>query len=238
MKAMILAAGRGERLRPLTDRLPKPLLPIGGKPIIEYTVEALANSGFTDIVINLAYLGALIQSALGCGDRFGVTINYSCEGEKGLETAGGIIHALPLLGSQPFLVVNGDIATDFPFAQLRLPDSKLAHIVLVPNPAHHPNGDFSLAGDSVSYRDDDRHTFSGIGVFRPELFAPCDQTSYPLAPLLRLAMDQRAVSGQLYRGYWMDIGTAERLQAVDLKMRSENFENQPNCQATPGESAQ
>ena len=222
MKAMILAAGRGERLRPLTDRVPKPLLPIGGKPIIQYTIEALAKSGFTDLIINLAYLGAKIESTLGNGSQFGVNIEYSREGDTGLETAGGIIHALGLLGSEPFLVVNGDIATDFVFSELHLADSKLAHVVLVPNPSHHIDGDFTLADGTVSYCGDQFYTYSGIGIFRPKIFEPCNQRRYPLAPLLRLAMDQRAVSGQLYRGYWMDIGSIERLERVDRKMTLEN----------------
>ncbi len=225
MKAMILAAGRGERLRPLTDTVPKPLLEIGGKPIIQHTIEALAKSGFKELIINLAYLGGKIESTLGNGDKFGVNIEYSHEGETGLETAGGIIHALAMLGSEPFLVVNGDIATDFVFSELYLSDSKLAHVVLVPNPSHHRDGDFTLEDGAVSYRGDNFYTYSGIGLFRAEIFEPCNQRSYPLAPLLRLAMDQQAVSGQLHKGYWMDIGTIERLELVDRKMTLDNAKN-------------
>ena len=220
MKAMILAAGRGERLRPLTDELPKPLLSVGGKPIIEYTIEALVSSGFRDIIINLAYLGEKIASALGNGERFDAKIKYSYEGQSGLETAGGIIHALPLLGSGPFLVVNGDIATDFKFDGLGLEVSKLAHLVLVPNPPQHRDGDFSLVEGAVSYNGREFYTYSGIGVYRPEFFASCDQRYFPLAPLLRQAMDKQAVTGQLYAGYWMDIGTIERLRSVDRRMGS------------------
>ena len=220
MKAMILAAGRGERLRPLTDSIPKPLLPVGGKPIIEYTIESLVEVGFSDIVINLAYLGDRIKSVLGDGKRFNAHLQYSYEGESGLETAGGIVHALPLLGTAPFLVVNGDIATDFPYTGLDLDPFSVAHLVMVPNPLHHRSGDFALHGNRVLNSGRDCLTFSGIGVYRPELFASCGRGKLRLAPLLRKAITDGKVSGRRYDGFWMDIGTQERLRVVDAKMSS------------------
>ncbi len=217
MKAMILAAGRGERMRPLTDHTPKPLLPAGGKPLIEHTIGQLVAAGFTDIVINYAHLGQQIADYLGNGKTLGATIGYSPEGEEGLETAGGIINALPLLDTETFLVVNGDVATDFPFAQLQNQPFDLAHLVLVNNPEHHPTGDFSL--DSAGYVIDggtDTFTFSGVGVYRRELFANLPSGKAKLAPLLRQAMAKRRVSGQKHTGFWMDIGTPQRLQELDF----------------------
>jgi len=164
MKAMILAAGRGERLRPLTDRVPKPLLPVVSRPLIEYTVESLVAAGVCEIIINLAWLGELIEKALGDGRRFGAVIRYSYEGRIGLETAGGIVHALGLLGDEPFLVVNGDIVTDFPFQRLRDQPADLAHLVLVPNPPHNENGDFSISRGRVAAAHEHSLTFSGFGV--------------------------------------------------------------------------
>ncbi len=217
---MILAAGRGERMRPLTDVLPKPLLPVGGRPIIEWTIDRLARSGFAEIVINHAHLGHLIEAALGDGARFGVSIRYSAEREA-LETAGGIAHALALLGSDPFVVVNGDIFCDFDFAALRsrAPGRSLAHLVLVANPAHHPLGDFALRDGSVFDDGAPRWTFSGIGLYRPELFGavrPGDKAQ--LAPLLRAAMGRDLVTGEIHRGAWDDAGTPERLEALDRKL--------------------
>ncbi|CAL1240590.1 N-acetylmuramate alpha-1-phosphate uridylyltransferase MurU [Candidatus Methylocalor cossyra] len=214
MKAMILAAGRGERLRPLTDHTPKPLLPAGGRPLIEHLLVALATAGFRDIVINTAHLGYQIEERLGAGERFGVRIRYSREGTA-LETGGGIHRALPLLGEEPFLVINGDIATDFPFNRLPASPDGLAHLVLVPNPPHHPGGDFALAGGRVLTSGPSRHTFSGIGVYRPELFRGLEDGRFALAPLLRAAMAAGKVSGELYEGFWMDIGTPERLAALE-----------------------
>lgn len=211
MKAMILAAGRGERLRPLTDHTPKPLLPAGGRPLIEHLIAALVASGYTEIVVNTAHLGELIERHLGDGSRLGARLAYSRENEA-LETGGGIRQALPLLGESPFLVVNGDIATDFPFGRLRGHPAGLAHLVLVPNPSHHQRGDFALDERRVAETGAERHTFSGIGVYRPELFAGTEPGRFPLAPLLRAAMARGAVSGELYRGFWMDIGTLERLE--------------------------
>lgn len=215
MKAMILAAGRGERLRPLTDHKPKPLLLAGGKPLIVHLLEALAIADIRDVIVNLAHLGKQVQTALGNGDRFGVRIQYSEEIGGALETGGGIRQALPLLGDAPFLVVNGDIATDYPFANLREQPHGLAHLVLVPNPPHKSQGDFSLSNGLLQPDNGDGHTFSGIGVYRPELFANEAPGRFPLAPLLRRAMRSQQVSGQLYNGFWLDVGTPERLQQAD-----------------------
>ena len=215
MKAMILAAGRGERMRPLTDMTPKPLLPVAGKPMIEYTIEALVAAGFRDLVINLAHLGQQIAAVLGDGERFNARINYSFEGENGLETAGGIINALPLLGDQPFLVVNGDIATDFPFAQLKDQAVDLAHLILVNNPPHHQSGDFGLEQGSVKENTDLRYTFSGIGIYHKNLFSGTAPGKTRLAPILRRAIAQDLVSGEYYKGFWMDIGTPLRLKELE-----------------------
>ena len=214
MKAMILAAGRGERMRPLTDHTPKPLLRAGGRPLIEHLILALVEVGITELVINHAHLGEQVEATLGDGSRWGASIRYSPEGEA-LETAGGIHRALPLLGDDPFLVVNGDIATDFPFATLLDRQIDLAHLVLVPNPEHHPRGDFGLQDGKAMDGGDIRYTFGGIGVYRPELFKDCVPGRFPLAPLLRSAMALGSVSGELHQGMWMDIGTMERLQAFD-----------------------
>jgi len=216
MKAMILAAGRGERMRPLTDHTPKPLLPVAGKPIIEHTIRQLVAAGFNDIVINHAHLGSQIEERLGNGQQFGANISYSPEGEQALETAGGIINALHLLGNEVFLVINGDIATDFPFAELKNRKVGLAHLVLVNNPEHHPHGDFGL-DDAGSVIDDsgEQFTFSGIGLYRPELFEQTPAGKSKLGPLLRQAIAMRQVSGQRFTGFWMDIGTPERLQEMD-----------------------
>jgi MurNAc alpha-1-phosphate uridylyltransferase len=219
MKALILAAGRGERLRPLTDHTPKPLLEAGGLPLIEHTILALANAGFQDLVVNLAHLGEQIQTRLGDGSRLGVKIVYSHEGAEALETGGGIFHALPLLGDEPFLVVNGDLATDYPFKCLRQQPQGLAHLVLVSNPSHHPQGDFALADGQALASGEPRYTFSGMGVYSHELFADCQPGKFPLAPLLRQAMAQGKVSGEFYPGFWMDIGTIERLQEFDERLR-------------------
>lgn len=222
MKTLILAAGRGERLRPLTDHTPKPLLQAGGRCLIEYTIESLVHAGFTELVINLAHLGHKIETALGDGNQFGARISYSNEGNTALETAGGIINALPLLGDQPFLVVNGDIATDFTFQRLTTRNAGLAHIVLVPNPAHHGHGDFALANGLIRNQGEPRYTFSGIGVYDPKLFASIPPGKHPLAPLLRNAAEQSQVSGELHRGFWMDIGTPERLREVDTLLSHSN----------------
>ena len=215
MKAMILAAGRGERMRPLTDTSPKPLLRIGGQTMIERHVHALARVGITELVINYAHLGEQIEQALGNGHAYGVDISYSPETGGALETGGGIFNALPLLGSDPFLVVNSDIWTDFAFEQLPSQPDGLAHLVMVDNPEHHPQGDFSLSAGLLSQKGPAMLTFSGIGVYRPELFSGCTAGAFPLAPLLRRAMDGGQVSGEHYSGSWFDIGTPERLDAVN-----------------------
>jgi MurNAc alpha-1-phosphate uridylyltransferase len=216
MKAMILAAGRGERMRPLTDYTPKPLLLAAGKPLIEHTIRQLVAAGFTDIVINHAHLGLQIETRLGNGNQFGANISYSPEGEQALETAGGIINAMHLLGDYVFLVVNGDIATDFPFAELKNRTVDLAHLVLVDNPAHNVQGDFGLNSTGlVVSNSTEQLTFSGIGLYRPELFSNIPAGPSKLAPLLRKAITERRVSGQKMNGFWMDIGTPERLQELD-----------------------
>lgn len=216
MKAMILAAGKGERMRPLTLHTPKPLVPVAGVPLIEYHLRALAAAGFTEVVINHAWLGRQIEDHLGDGSRWGLSIRFSPEGEP-LETGGGIFKALPLLGEAPFLLVNGDIWTDYDFARLRQPLHGLAHLVLVDNPGHHGAGDFRLAGDQVEdgAGAPDTLTFSGISVLDPALFAGCQAGAFKLAPLLRQAMAAGRVSGEHFRGHWVDVGTLERLAEVE-----------------------
>ena len=218
MKAMILAAGRGERMRPLTDNTPKPLLPVAGKPLIVHHIERLAAAGIRQLVINHAHLGEMIEACLGNGSAWGVKIQYSPE-ETALETGGGIYRALPLLGEAPFLVLNGDVWCDFDLEHLQLPQGMLAHLVLVPNPDHHPQGDFALHGERVSDGGDERLTFSGIGVYHPRLFANCRPGAFPLAPLLRAAMAEAKVSGVCHRGLWVDVGTPERLSGIEELVR-------------------
>ncbi|MGB8339727.1 MAG: nucleotidyltransferase family protein [Burkholderiales bacterium] len=223
MKAMILAAGRGERMRPLTDRVPKPLLSVGGKPLIEWHVERLAKAGFDTLVINHAHLGKLIESFLGDGRRYGVDIFYSAESEA-LETAGGIANALPHLGQEPFAVVNGDIFCDYDFRNLATviknmrvrSDLNQAHLVMVDNPAHHPVGDFSLADGCLSPAGPQMLTFSGIGLYRPELFRgiPAGSKCKLIEPL-RFAMTQGKLGGEYFSGKWVDVGTPERLKQLD-----------------------
>jgi MurNAc alpha-1-phosphate uridylyltransferase len=220
MKAMVLAAGRGERMRPITDRMPKPLVPVAGKPLIAYHLESLARAGVRDVVVNLSHLGAQIPAALGDGSRFGVRIKYSDEGPVPFETGGGIFNALPLLGSEPFLVVNGDIWTDFDFGSLRLDPGAQARLVLVPNPPHVARGDFGLEGDLVVEREHDRYTYSGIGVYTTEFFAGCTPGKFPLLPLLKRAIAARRLHGQVYRGDWCDIGTPERLGTLEERLQT------------------
>jgi N-acetyl-alpha-D-muramate 1-phosphate uridylyltransferase len=220
MKAMVLAAGRGERMRPLTDREPKPLLRVGGKRLIEYHLERLAAGGFHDVVINTAWLGDMIESALGNGERYGLSITYSHERPEALETGGGIFHALPLLGSAPFLLVNGDVWTDIDFGAMKRspPRGSLAHLVLVPNPPQHMRGDFLLHEGLVGEGEGLRHTYSGVGLYTAEFFAGSTPGKFPLLPLLKRAIAQRALSGELHEGEWYDIGTLERLQALDAQL--------------------
>lgn len=213
MKAMILAAGRGERMRPLTDAIPKPLIPVAGRPLIEHTIDAMVRAGFRDLVVNHSYCGAAIEQALGDGTRYGARIVYSPEPDGALETGGGIRQALAMLGDV-FLVVNGDIWTDYPFARLSAPPPGLAHLVLVANPPHHPRGDFALDGPAVRAGGDARLTFAGIGVYRAALFAECRPGRFPLAPLLTRAVAEGRVTGEHHRGRWFDIGTPERLRQL------------------------
>lgn len=224
MKAMVLAAGRGERMRPLTLDRPKPLLEAGGLPLIVHHLHALAMAGFREVVINVCWLGGQIRAALGDGSRYNVRIEYSDEGPEPLETGGGIFRALPLLGPAPFLVLNGDVWTDYPYARLResLRPGDLAELVLVPNPAHNAGGDFVLRDDRIvegaEAGEGERYTFSGVGVYRPELFADCRDGVFKLAPLLRAAARQERVGGELHDGVWMDIGTPERLKELDRRL--------------------
>jgi MurNAc alpha-1-phosphate uridylyltransferase len=221
MKAMILAAGRGERMRPLTDHTPKPLLMVAGRPLIGHQILRLARAGFEDIVINHAHLGGQIEETLGDGRQFGVRLHYSPEPAGALETGGGIFRALALLGPDPFLVVNGDIWTDYDFADLAGKPAGLAHLVLVNNPSHHPDGDFALQDHRVRNDGKLRFTFSGIGVYTAALFADCRPGSFPLAPLLRAAADRDLVSGEHYLGRWLDVGTPERLQQLQTWLRED-----------------
>lgn len=220
MRAMILAAGRGERMRPLTDHLPKPLLRAGGKPLIQYHLERLASLGIREVVINLAWKGAAIRSALGDGSLFGVHIEYSEEGDSALETGGGIHHALPLLGDEPFLVINGDIWTDWPGTEpiVQLRSSDQAHLILVPNPEQHPGGDFSLREGRAATDASPHYTFSGIALYRSEFFSHCAPGTFKLLPLLLHGIRQQRVGGGLYNGRWFDIGTPQRLAALDADL--------------------
>jgi len=219
MKAMILAAGRGERMRPLTEHTPKPLLPVTEYSLIEHQIMRLVAAGFTEIVINHSYLGEQIETKLGNGQAYGARIVYSRETEQLLETGGGIRTALPLLGMQPFVVINGDVWCDYPLAQLREPLQGLAHLILVTNPPHHPAGDFHLQGKQVDCDLQPRLTFSGIGVYHPSLFQEyCAQQPFPLAPLLKNAMRIGQVTGEFYDGYWLDVGTPARLTELQIRI--------------------
>tara|TARA_R110002020_G_scaffold266184_7_gene481067 strand:+ start:1756 stop:2442 length:687 start_codon:yes stop_codon:yes gene_type:complete len=227
VKALIFAAGKGERMRPLTDTTPKPLLPVRGKPLIEWHLEKLAALGVQDVVVNTSWLAHAFEPALGQGERWGLRLHYSHEGPEPLETGGGMLHALPRLGNEPFLAVNADIWCDYDFARLPREPAGLAHLVLVDNPAHNPEGDFALLGDgSMQPAGEQRLTFSGIGVYRPVLFnnwrsvigaaagAELDPPRFRLAPLLRAAMRAGQVTGEHHRGTWTDVGTPERLAAL------------------------
>jgi len=227
MRAMILAAGRGERMRPLTDHCPKPLLEVAGEPLIGWHLRRLAAAGIREVVVNHAHLGAMIEARLGDGAAWGVSIRFSPE-PAALETAGGIAQALPLLGDAPFLVVNGDVWCDFDLA--RAPalaermqaDDLLAWCVLVPNPPHHPEGDFGLARARLRADTAPRHTFSGIGVYRPALFDGIARgTRAPLGPLLRAAAASGRIGGEVHTGRWTDVGTPERLAALDAQLRAQ-----------------
>ena len=213
MKAMLLAAGYGKRLLPLTQSVPKPLIVINGKTIIAHLIEQLAEQGFTELVINVSYRAAQIKAALGCGKQFGVTIQYSEEAEP-LETGGGIFNALPLLGESPFLVLNSDIMTDYPFAELKTPFEGLANLVLIDKKVDGSAGDFALQAGHVKQEGTELHTFSGIAVYEPALFKACTPGAYSVVPLLKQAMADKQVMGQLYKGEWQDIGNIARLVAM------------------------
>ena len=217
---MILAAGRGERMRPLTDTLPKPLLKVGGKMLIEYHLEKLKAANITEVIINHAWLGNKIEQALGDGSRYGLSLRYSPEGEA-LETAGGIINALPLFNNENFIVINGDIFCDYDFAALPAALSGIAHLVLVNNPPQHSQGDFVLTQSGlIEAEGENKLTFSGIGVYHPDLFKDYPQGKQALAPILRDAMQKHQVSGESYTGIWHDIGTPDRLNELDLYLES------------------
>jgi MurNAc alpha-1-phosphate uridylyltransferase len=218
MKAMILAAGRGERMRPLTDAHPKPLIRVRGKALLDYHLENLAAGGIKEVVINTAWLGEQIPSHAGDGSRWGLNIRYSHEGWPALETGGGIFKALPLLGAEPFLIVNGDVFTEWKLTAAKLPDvwttDSLAHLILVPNPAQHPHGDFGLSGSTVLASAAHQFTYSGIAFLNPAIFAGSTGGAFKLAPLLYEATDKARVSGELFQGTWSDVGTPERLAAL------------------------
>ena len=213
MKAMILAAGRGERMRPLTDDVPKPLIMAGTKRLIEFHLVKLASAGFKDVVINVAWLGQKIIDTIGNGEKYNLNIEYSNEGDQALETGGGIFNALPLLGDEAFLVVNGDVWTDYPFEKLMnfsLKDK--AHLVLVNNPEHNSEGDFSILNNRLIEKESNKFTFSGIGVYSADFFKGHVNERFPLAPMIRQYIAENKISGELYNGKWMDIGTQQRLQ--------------------------
>jgi len=226
MKAMVLAAGRGERLRPITDTLPKPLVRVAGKPLIVYHLEALVRAGVRDVVINLSWLPDKIRTALRDGSEYGVRITYTDEGPVALETGGGVFNAIQLLGPGPFLVVNGDTFTDIDFGALRAQadadthSGALARIVLVPNPTQHPQGDFGLEGEQVVERQAGRFTYSGVGVYRPEFFEGCTGGKFPMLPLLKRAIAAGRLRGQLHEGEWCDVGTPQRLAELDERVRA------------------
>jgi len=231
MKALIFAAGKGERMRPLTERTPKPLLVAGGKPLIAWHLQKLAAIGVTDVVINTAWLADQFPATLGDGAHWGLRLHYSFEGAEPLETGGGMLHALPLLGDEPFLAINGDIWTDYDFARLPSAPAGLAHLVMVANPDHNARGDFRLDDYGLMHSDGDtKLTFAGIGVYRPGLFADWREVigdapgadeippRFKLAPLLRAAMARNQVSGELFQGAWTDVGTPQRLEQLDAEL--------------------
>lgn len=215
MRAMILAAGRGERMRPLTDQTPKPLLMVKDRPLLAYHLMALAQAGIHEVVINHAWLGEQIEHAIGDGHQYGVQVSYSPEIPGGLETGGGIFQALPLLGDEPFVVVNGDIWCNYPFGSLPAEPNGLAHLVMVDNPVHHPKGDFVLDDGRLLLKGERTLTYSGVAVFRKEFFAECKPGRFPLAPLLRQHISHGQVSGEYYSEVWCDVGTPERLAGLN-----------------------
>ncbi len=230
---MLLAAGRGERMRPLTQITPKPMLQLAGKPIIQWLIEGLAHVGCRHIVINHAWLGGVVEAGLGLGTQWQISMSYSAE-QQALETAGGIAFALPKLGDAPFFVANGDVATDWPMAKIAAiltnwQPRQLAHLVLVPNPAHHQQGDFSLnTAGLVLNQGEVMRTFSGLGIYHPSLFKSIQAGQLArLAPLLRQAIQEQRVTGELYRGFWQDVGTPERLAELNLEflVRPSHYSN-------------
>lgn len=212
--AMILAAGRGERMRPLTATRPKALLEVGGRPLIEHHLEALRRAGIDNVVVNLGWHGEQIAECIGSGSKFGLTVAYSPEGDNILETGGGIQRALPLLGQDPFLVVNADVFTDMPMP-LALANDAIGHLVLVPTPEHKVTGDFDLVEERIAGAESPALTFSGVAIYRPEFFADCEPGRFPLAPMLKAAARAGRLSGSLYEGLWVDVGTPERLEALN-----------------------
>lgn len=218
MKAMVLAAGRGDRMRPLTDRIPKPLLPVGGEPLVAHHLKALAAAGCREVVMNCSWLADQLREALGDGRAWGVAIEYSAEPWPPLDTGGGIFAALPLLGPEPFLLLNGDVWCDLSPAALQLPADMLGHLMLVPNPAHNPQGDFGLVDGRIDPEATPRHTYGGMAVLTPELFAGCRPGRFPLAPILASAARRGRISGMLHGGAWIDVGTPERLYALQAKL--------------------
>jgi len=226
---MILAAGRGERMRPLTDHTPKPLLEAGGRALIEYQLEALAAAGVTELVINLSWLGEQLRARLGKGAPWGLLIHYLDEGPVALETGGGLLNALPLLGPEPFWVVNGDVYSDYPFAPRQLLPGQLGHLVLVPNPAHHPHGDFALEQGLLQATGEPRWTYSGIALLRPELFAGQAAGRFPLAPLLYAAAARGELGAEVYAGHWSDVGTPARLAELSRQLRDQPAAADPGC---------
>lgn len=221
MRAMILAAGRGERMRPLTDTTPKPMLQVAGKSLIEYHLDSLVELGVRDVVINLAWLGGQIRADLGDGERWGVRIQYSLEEEGALETGGGIFKALPMLGAEPFIVISGDVWSEYRLRDLpSLATNDVAHFVLVPNPEFHERGDFGLRQGRVIEAAQFRYTYANIGVFRPEFFAACQPGKFPLAPLMFDWIRKGQVSGELFEGRWCNVGTPAQLRQLDRDLRA------------------
>lgn len=223
VKAMVLAAGRGARMRELTDGLPKPMVRVAGRPLIEYHLMNLARAGVEDVVINLGWHGDRIRDAIGEGRRFGLHVKYSDEGWPALEVGGGIHNALPLLGAAPFVVINGDVFSDFPVARLveratALPAWARAHLVLVHNPAYYPSGDFRLEDGRVTNLGEPRYTFTGMSVHTPEFFTGCQPGHFPMLPLWRAAADRGEIAGELHEGQWSDVGTPERLAELEGRL--------------------
>lgn len=219
MTVMILAAGRGERLRPITDEIPKALVEVAGESLLERHLARLGNAGVTTVVINLGWLGERIVERIGSGSRFGLQVVYSPEYDNVLETGGGIFRALPLLGAEPFWVINADVVCDFDISSTAMPDDANAHLVLVPKPAYRDNGDFGLDGDRVTNASHALYTFSGIACYRPAFFDGCTAGRFSVAPLLRTAADKQRVSGVLHRGLWADVGTPQRLRATEQDLQ-------------------